>query len=115
MAKVYDIVERLESANKRSTITIDAEHTYEVNTSKNTAILMQGIASDEKLTTMEKADKTVEAGIGKEALNYINSLDLTMEATQLILNAIMAAVAGVTLEEAEAEAEKEAKKFRNKK
>lgn len=112
MARAYDIAERLQNANKKSTLTIDKEHTYNINTSKNSAILMQAIGNDETLNEVEKLDKLIEAGIGKDALEYINSLELTLDATTVIINAIMAAVADTTIEEIEKEAEKEAKKFR---
>ncbi|WP_040209878.1 hypothetical protein [Clostridium polynesiense] len=112
MARAYDIAERLQTANKRSTVTIDKDHVYNINTSKNTAILIQAISQDEKLSEIERIDKVIEAGIGEDAINYINSLNLTMEATTLILNVIMAAISDVSLEEAEEEAKKAAMDFR---
>lgn len=112
MSRAYDIAEKLQSANKKSTIAIDKDHVYNLNTSKNSAILIQAISQDEKLSEVERIDKIIEAGIGKEALNYINSLDLTMEAITLILNVIMAAIADISLEEAEEEAKKASKDFR---
>lgn len=112
MARAYDIAERLQNANKKSTIKIDDNHIYPINTSKNSAILMQAISQDEKLDDLERIDKLIEAGLGKEALGYINSLDLSIEALSVIINVIMAAIGDITLEEAEEEAKKAAKKFR---
>lgn len=115
MARAYDIAERLINANKKSTVKIDEDHVYTINTSKNSAILMQAISKDESLNDYERIDQLIEAGLGKEALDYINSLELTTEAITVIINVIMAAVGDVSLEEAEEEAKKQAEKFRKRK
>ena len=49
----------------------------------------------------EKIDKIIEAGIGKEALEYIDSLDLPIASYVVIVNVIMAAINDVSLEEIE--------------
>lgn len=115
MARAYDIAERLINANKKSTVKIDEDHVYTINTSKNSAILMQAISKNESLSDYERIDQLIEAGLGKEALDYINSLELTTEAITVIINVIMAAVGDVSLEEAEEEAKKQAEKFRKRK
>lgn len=112
MGKVYDIMNRL--TNNKPVIKIDDEHEYTVNNSKNQAIFIKQLAEDKKLDDFERMDKIIEAGLGKEAVNYINSLDLSVKATATIINAIMAALSEVELEDIEQEAEKRRKEFRKK-
>lgn len=112
MGKVYNIMDRL--TNNKPVIKIDEEHEYTVNNSKNQALFITELAKDDKLNDFERMDKVIEAGLGKEAIDYINSLDLSVKATATILNAIMAAINEVELEEIEEEAKKQTKGFRKK-
>ncbi|SHK39718.1 hypothetical protein SAMN02745163_03753 [Clostridium cavendishii DSM 21758] len=112
MAKVYNIMDRL--TNDKPVIKIDNEHEYTVNNSKNQAIFIKQLSDDEKLDDFEKIDKIIEASLGKEALDYINSLKLSVKATNTIINTIMAALNEVELEEIEQEAVKQAKGFRKR-
>lgn len=101
MSRAYDIVEKLKSGSKKPTVKIDDTHTYEINTSKNVGILLKGLVEDTKIDEFEKIDKIIEAGIGKEALKYVDSLDLPMASYVTIVNVIMAAINDVSLEEIE--------------
>lgn len=112
MGKVYDIMNRL--TNSKPVIKLDNEHEYTVNNSKNQAIFIKQLSEDPKLDDFEKIDKVIEAGLGKEALDYINSLNLSVKASGTIVNAIMAAIGEVELEEVEQEAAKQAKNFRKR-
>lgn len=113
MAQVYDITNRL--TNDKPIIKIDEEHEYIVNNSKNTAILIKTLAEDPNLDEFEMMDKIVEAGLGKEALDYIDSLDLSLKSYGTVMNAIMAAISEQSLEEIEKAAEVEMKKLTKKK
>lgn len=110
MGKVYDIMSRL--TNNKPTIKIDDKHEYTVNNSKNTAIFIKQTGEDTKLDDLKKMDIIIESALGKEALEYINSLDLSLKATGTIINAIMAAISEEDLEVIEEEAKKQQKKFR---
>lgn len=110
MGKVYDIMSRL--TNNKPTIKIDETHEYEVHNSKNTAIFIKQTGEDESLDDLKKMDIIIESGLGKEALEYINSLELSLKATGTIINAIMAAISEEDLEVIEEEAKKQQKKFR---
>lgn len=110
MAKVYDIMNRL--TNEKPQIKIDEEHTYTVKNSKNTAILIKQLSEDKALDDFERMDKIVEATLGKEALEYINSLELSITATSTLISAIMAALSDMELEDIEKEAAKQTKNFR---
>ena len=101
MSRAYDIAEKLKSESKKPTVKIDDTHTYEINTSKNVGILLKGLVEDTKIDEFEKIDKIIEAGIGKEALKYIDSLDLPMASYVTIVNVIMDAINDVSLEEIE--------------
>ncbi|MBC5998336.1 hypothetical protein EAI30_15330 [Romboutsia ilealis] len=101
MSRAYDIAEKLKSGSKKPTVKIDDTHTYEINTSKNVGILLKGLVEDTKIDEFEKIDKIIEAGIGKEALKYVDSLDLPMASYVTIVNVIMAAINDVSLEEIE--------------
>lgn len=99
--KIYNIMDRL--TNNKPVIKIDGTHEYTVNNSKNQAIFIMELAKDEKLNDIEKMDKILEAGLGEDALGYINSLDLSLKATGVIINAIMAAIGEIDIEEIEEE------------
>lgn len=101
MSRAYDIAERLKNGSKKPTVKIDESHTYEINTSKNVGIFIKGLVEDSKIDEFEKLDKTIEAGIGKEALEYIDSLDLPTASYVVIVNVIMAAINDISLEEIE--------------
>lgn len=113
MAKIYNIMDRL--TNDKPEIKIDNEHVYKVNNSKNTAILIKSLSEDPKLEEFEMMDKIMEAGLGKEAVDYINSLDLSLKNYSTIMNAIMAAVSEQDLEDIEKMSEQEMKKITKKK
>lgn len=113
MAQVYDIVSRL--TNERPIIKLAEGKEFKVNNSKNTAILIKSLSEDPNLEEFEMMDKIVEAGLGKEALEYINSLDLSLKSYAIIMNAIMAAISEQSLEEVEKLAEQEMRKSNKKK
>jgi hypothetical protein len=110
MGKVYDIMSRL--TNNKPVVKIDEEHEYEVSNSKNQAIFIKQLMEDDKIDDFEKMDKIIEAGLGKEALDYINSLNLSLVGSSTIINTIMAALNEMDLEEMDELAEEEKKKSR---
>lgn len=99
MARVYDIINKLK--NTKPTVKIDEEHEFNINTSKNTAIFIKSLAEDEKMDEFKKIDSIMESALGKEAFDYIESLDLEMPAYNTIINVIMAAISDKDLEEME--------------
>ncbi|MDP4144488.1 MAG: hypothetical protein Q8936_08410 [Bacillota bacterium] len=113
MGKVYDIINKL--TNNKPVIKLAEDKIYTVNNSKNTAILIKQLSEDTAIDDFERMDKIIEAAIGNEALEYINSLNLSVATIGTIINAIMAAISELDLEEVEKEAAKQAKSFRNKK
>lgn len=112
MGRAYDIAEKIKNSSKKSTVKIDEEHEFIINTSKNTAIFIKATAEDKKIDDFKRMDTIIESGLGKEALNYINSKDYPVSVTNEIINVIMAAISDMTLEEMEELSKKEAKKFR---
>ncbi|CAM2949520.1 hypothetical protein HAHI6034_05775 [Hathewaya histolytica] len=112
MAQVYDIVNRL--TNDKPVIKLGESKEFKVNNSKNSVILIKSLSEDKTLDDFEMMDKVIEAGIGKEGLDYVNSLDLTFKSYETIMNAIMAAITEQSLEEIEKMAEEETKKIKKK-
>lgn len=112
MGKVYDIMDRL--TNEKPTVKIDPEHEFVINNSKNKAILITELSKDTKLNDIERMDKVIEAALGKDALDYINSLELSIKSTATIINTIMAGISEEDLETIEKEAEKRKKEFRKR-
>lgn len=110
MARVYDIVSRLENGNQKPVVKIDAEHEFKINNSKAAAFRIMALSDDEKVKENERIEGIIKIGLGKEAFEYIESLDLSMPNYSLIINAIMAAIGDVDIEEIEAEAKKGKKK-----
>ncbi|MFL0245528.1 hypothetical protein [Candidatus Clostridium stratigraminis] len=108
MGKIYNIMDRL--TNDKPQIQVDNDHIYTVNNSKNQAIFIKQLSDDKSIDDLQRMDMIIEAGLGKEALDYINSLKLSVPVTGVIINTIMAAIGEVELEEIEKEIEKEVKK-----
>lgn len=112
MARVYDIISRLENGNQKPVVKIDADHEFKINNSKAAAFRIMALSEDESIKEDERLDGIIKVGLGSEAFEYIESLNLAMPSYTLIINAIMAAIADVELEEIEEEAKKGRKKPR---
>ncbi len=112
MAQIYNIMDRL--TNDKPVIKIDKDHEYKVNNSKNQAIFIKQLSEDAKIDDFERMDKIIEASLGKEAIDYINTLDLSVKAYSTVINAIMAAISEISLEEVEKVAEQEMKNLKKK-
>ena len=119
MAKVYNIMDRL--VNVKPTIKIDEDHEYKINNSKNNAVYIQSLFSNNKknkgkeIDEFEVLDKIIKASLGKEAFEYIESLDLSLEGYTTIVEAVMAGIQNVELEEIEKEGKKAKERFQQKK
>ncbi|MGG7215350.1 hypothetical protein ACQPUY_17360 [Clostridium nigeriense] len=112
MARVYDIISRLENGNQKPVVKIDEDHEFKINNSKAAAFRIMALADDEKIKEDERLEGIIKIGLGKEAFEYIESLDLSMPNYNLIISAIMAAIGDVDIEEIEEEAKKAKKKPR---
>lgn len=112
MARVYDIISRLENGNQKPVVKIDADHEFKINNSKAATLRIMALADDEKANDIERLESIIKVGLGKEAFEYIESLDLSMPNYNLIINAIMAAIGDVSIEEIEEESKKAKKKPR---
>lgn len=112
MGRVYDITSKL--TNERPKIKIyDKE--YEINDSKNTAIAIRQLALNTTLDDLSRMDKITELALGKEALEYVNSLDLSVTCYSNVINAISAGISDLDLEDVENTVkENRKKKFRKK-
>lgn len=106
MARVYDIISRLENGNQKPVVKIDADHEFKINNSKAAAFRMMALSEDNKIKEDERIEKIIKVGLGEEAFKYIESLDLSMPNYNLIINTIMAAIGDVDLEEMEKEVKK---------
>ena len=109
MSRIYDVAEKIKSANEKPKIKIDDNHIYDINISKNVGIFLKGVVDDPEINEDEKMDKIIEAGLGKDALEYIKSLDkeYSTKAYAIVINVIIAAISDMPLEEIEAMNEKE--------
>lgn len=112
MSKVYNIMDRLD--NVKPSIQLAEDKVFQVNNSKNTAILIKAISEDKKLDDFERMDKIVEVSLGKKALEYIDSLELSVKSYATVITAIMAAISEEELEEVEKVAEAEVEKAKKK-
>lgn len=112
MARVYDIISRLENGNQKPVVKIDADHEFKINNSKAAAFRIMALADDEKVKEDERLEGIIKVGLGEEAFKYIESLDLSMPNYNLIISAIMAAIGDVDIEEIEEESKRGRKKPR---
>lgn len=115
MAKVYNIMNKL--VCEKPIVKIDENHEYKINNSKNNAIYIQSLVKnkDKKENDIEVLEKIVKASLSKEAFEYIESLDLSLEAYSVIVNAIMAGISNLELDEIEELNEKEIERFQKEK
>lgn len=108
MSQLIDLSQRL--TNEKPRIRIDASHEYEVRNNKNVVILMDEISKAKDIPDFaqdgDKTDKIIEAALGEDALKYLKTLDLAANGWNIIVEAIMAAVNEISLEEIEKEAKK---------
>ena len=106
MARKYDIIERLKAKNERPFIMIDEDHSYKVETSKTNVMSIMAYVDemDKKENSTEEddmkmMDEIIKMALGKEALEYITSLNLALDAYMLIFDVIIAAVNGEELKD----------------
>lgn len=114
MGRKYNIIKRLKEKNEKPFVTLDEEHSYEINTSKSTVMGIMVLYDDQKdeqsnVSNIELIDTVIKMALGEKALEYINSQDFTMDATSDIVKTIMAGISNVELEEIDKE-EKNSKK-----
>lgn len=115
MAKVYNIMNKL--TNEKPVLKIDEDHEYKINNSKTNAIYIQSLVKnkDKQGNDIEVLDKIVKASLPKEAFEYIESLDLSLDAYSVIVNAIMAGISNLELDEIEELNQKEMERFQKEK
>ena len=106
MARKYDIVARLRAKNEKPFVMIDENHTYTINTSKTNVMAIMALydeyeKKDSNKENMELIDKVIKTALGEAALNYINESNMTFEAVELIIEAIMAGISGSEIEDIE--------------
>lgn len=117
MAKVYNIMDKL--VNVKPIVKIDEDHEYKINNTKNNAVFIQSLVKknkqdkekNEEVDEIKLIEKIIKASLGKEAFDYIESLDLSMEGYNTIVNTIMAGISNSELEEIEEMGKKEMKRF----
>jgi hypothetical protein len=101
VSRVYDLVDRIQNGNQKPTLKLDAEHTFAINNSFPAAVAIKAYAEDKKLDDMDRIQKIIGAALKKEAVDYINSLELAMPLYTDLVNVIMAAISDMSLEEIE--------------
>lgn len=99
MGKIIDISSKIK--NEPTFLHIAEGMSYKVDDSKNTVIKVMQAWDDEKLSEIDKIDKTVEIILGKKAFKEINDLNLSISDYKVISMAIMATITGQSLEEFE--------------
>lgn len=95
MAKIINITDKL--SNEKSTIVI-GENSYEINDS------METVFKFEELSTTGNSGmiSAMEMALGKEACDEIGVSKLSVENFKILTTAVLAAMQGVTYEEAAA-------------
>lgn len=104
MARKYDIVERLKAKNERPFLVLDENHVYSINTSKTNAMAIMAMMDSKSTngdTDLSVIDDVIKMSLGEDALTYLNSLELSIAATQEVVKSIMAAMADITMEDAD--------------
>lgn len=105
MGKAYNIIDKLD--NSKSTVKIDADHEFKINTHMAAGLKINDIAKNEEINDYERINQIIQVGLGKEAYEYIDSLQLNIPSYTPIVNAIVAALNGLEIEEIEEADKKE--------
>lgn len=114
MSKKYCIAQRIAEANTKPMIEIDDEHVFMVNTGKSTILMVIALFEDmdkanTTVKTIENMDKIISLVFKEKEVEYINSLDLTVEAYKELSACVAAAIGGKDLEEIDENLEKQEK------
>lgn len=106
MAKMYDIAERLKHKNEKPFVRIDESHSYVIDTSIAKGFAVMNLSKkadkaekndDDSYDTETFVYEMISLALGKEALEYIKSQSMTIDALSLIMEAITSAYAGKDL------------------
>lgn len=108
MGRFYDISNRMD--NSKADLKIDDEHIFKINRHMAVGLKINDIYKDDKLSEKERLEQTIKLALGKEAYEYIESLNLNQPSYEAIINVIMAAIGDITLEQLEEEGKKEKNK-----
>lgn len=103
-AFTVDISQHLEDAPKFIKLGPGDENVYKVDDKKNTVLKVQEILNRDQ--SVDGINKALELTLGKEAVNKIEKMDLSMASFQNIFIGVMAAINSKSFEETE-------KDFRN--
>ena len=101
MSRVYNIVDKITNGNVKPTIKIDEEHEFKINNSFPAAVAIKAYSEDKELDDMDRITKILGVALNKDAMKYIEKLELAMPLYTTIINVIMAAISDMTLEEIE--------------
>lgn len=101
MGRRYSIINKITNARERAEIEIDVDHVFKINDSFPAAMAIKAYMEDKKLNEEKQIEKVLGVALNKEANDYIKSLNLKLPGYVAIVNAIMAAIADVDLEEIE--------------
>lgn len=124
MARMYDIAERLKHKNEKPFIRIDEHHSYKIDTSVAKGFAVMNLSKKAEKAERDNDDgydpevfiyETIEIALGSEALEYIKSQEITMDALSLIMDAITAAYAGKDLPDEKEDGKEKAKGKKSKK
>lgn len=119
MARMYDIAERLKHKNEKPFVRIDETHSYTIDTSVAKGFAVMNLSKKAKRNSDEGDEgfddekfiyEMIELVLGADALQYIKSQDITMDALSLIMDVIVAAYAGEELTEDNGKKNKKSKK-----
>ncbi|WP_280527240.1 Gp15 family bacteriophage protein [Clostridium sp. BJN0001] len=101
MGRAYDIVDRIANANQKPKIKLNENTEFKINNSFAAAIAIKAYSEDKELSDEERIQKIFTVALNEEAREYIKSQEYAMPVYIIILNAIMAAIANMDLEDME--------------
>ena len=104
----YNLFERLNKENEKHKLVIDDDHVYTINNSAAAIVTLQSIVknnTEDGEVEIKKLYDIIGVGLGKEAREYIEKQEYTIQALSTIVSAISAAASNQTLEEFEKESE----------
>lgn len=105
MSNIIDISSKL--TNERPKLKLAEDKLYEIDDRKNTVIKLENIMEGEDLNNASVIDKMVELLLGKQAVEDIEEMELSIVSYQQLMIGLMAGVTGETYEVTEARFRKE--------
>lgn len=95
--KFLDLTDELQKANEKTTLRLDADHTYVISNTRKTMEIVMAAAKDmeteeDPIKQLDVLDEIIKRVLGKDAAEY--TADYSLKAKTVLLDAIAQSIGG---------------------